>query len=192
MAAAAAGGQEATPIDIDRIARAIDPRKMGPRGLLQLVETVDLLSRAEAGVELAGVRTPTLVSLLAKATDAQLNAVAAAPAARALVLDEVFRRMSEHLRADRAATTRGVVRWRIACGGEYQRFQTVVADGACITGSELDRTPRVTLTLSMADFLRMAVGDVGVTRLLAARRLRLRGDLRFALRLAGLFDIPKS
>jgi hypothetical protein len=40
--------------------------------------------------------------------------------------------------------------------------------------------------------LRLATGGVGVARLLAGRRLRLRGDLRFAIRLAGLFDIPRS
>jgi hypothetical protein len=40
--------------------------------------------------------------------------------------------------------------------------------------------------------LRLATGGVGVARPLAGRRLRLRGDLRFAIRLAGLFDIPRS
>lgn len=180
-------------MDLDRIARVIDPARLGPRGLAQLIETVDLLRRADTGIDLAGVGTDTLVALLARASDAQLDAVAASEPASALVLAEVFARMAQRLRADRAATTHGVIRWRLACGGPgYRRFQTVIESGTCVTGTELDREPTVTLTLSMADFLRLATGGVGMARLVAARRLRPRGDLRFALRLAGLFDIPKA
>jgi predicted lipid carrier protein YhbT len=44
--------------------------------------------------------------------------------------------------------------------------------------------------LPMADFLRLATGGVSAARLLVSRRLRVRGDLRLAIRLARLFDIP--
>ncbi len=149
-------------IDIDRIARAIDPRKLGPRGIAQLVETVDLLTRADSGVGLGDIQTSTLVRLLARASPTQLDAVAESPTARRLVLSEVFRRMSVHLRTDRAATVSAVVLWRIGCKvkeSEYEPFQT---------------------------------GTVGMVRLFATRRLKVRGDLRFAVRLGGLFDIPAS
>jgi hypothetical protein len=74
----------------------------------------------------------------------------------------------------------------------------VIAAGECHTGTELDTQPRVTLTVGLADFLRLAAGGlgrgglgrIGLARLVATRRLRLRGDLRLAVRLPGLFDIP--
>jgi putative sterol carrier protein len=156
-----------------------------------LVETLVLLARADSGIGLGDVRTGTLVRLLSRASAAQLDALAASDTARPLVLREVFGRMSAHVRADRAARVDAVVRWRIGCGGsDYERFQTVFDRGSCVTGAVLDRAPRVTLTLSMGDFLRLATGGVGTARLLASRRLRVKGDLRLAIRLAGMFDIP--
>lgn len=183
-------------MDIDRIARAIDPAKLGPRGIAQLLETLDLLARADSDVHLSDVRTPTLVRLIARASDAQLDAVAASDAARGLVLAEVFDRMSGHLRARRANRTSAVVHWRIGCqqakADAHEWFQTVIDGGACTTGTELDRAPRVTLTVNVADFLRLATGITGPVRLFATRRLRIRGDVRYAIRLAGLFEIPAA
>jgi hypothetical protein len=188
--------QEASAaIDIDRIARAIDPGKMGVRGVAQLIETLDLLARADSAIDLSGVRTATLVRLLARASTAQLDAVAALDTARSVVLAEVFDRMAAHLRVDRAASVSAVVRWRIGCGQpdvDFHRFQTVIDLGSCRTTTVLDQRPRVTLTLGMVDFLRLVSGAVGAARLLAGRRLGLRGDLRFAIRLVTLFDIPTT
>lgn len=157
---------------------------------------MDLLARADSDVRLSDVRTPTLVRLIARASAAQLDAVAASDAARRVVLAEVFDRMSAHLRADRAHRTSAVVHWRIGCQhtevDAHEWFQTVIDDGACTTGTELDRAPRVTLTVDMADFVRLATGITGPVRLLATRRLRIRGDVRYAIRLAGLFEIPAA
>ena len=167
---------------------------MGPRGIAHLIETLDLLARADSGVAIGDIGTPTLVRLLSRATNEQLDAIAASAIARPLVLTEVFRRMAAHLRADRALSVHAVVRWRIGCGSnnEYEQFQTVIDGGSCVTGTQLDSTPRITLTLGMADFLRLATGTAAPARLLISRRLRIRGDLRFALRLASLFDIPAA
>lgn len=152
------------------------------------------MARADSGVDIGDIGTVTLVRLLARATTEQLDAIAASPIARPLVLTEVFRRMAAHLRTDRAISVHAVVRWRIGCGhnNEYEQFQTVIAGGSCVTNTQLDSSPRITLTLPMADFLRLATGTASPARLLIGRRLRIRGDLRFALRLAGLFDIPAA
>lgn len=174
-------------LGVDRIARAVDPRKLGPGGLAQLVATLDLLSGADSTLRLADVRTETLVALLARASQAQLDAIATTQRTRSLVLTEVFRRMGEHLRPGRAT---GVLRWRIEADGELERFQTVIAAGTCVTGTDLSAPPDVTLTMSMADFLRLVTGVDGVLALLLRRRLRIRGDLRRAVRLARRFDIP--
>lgn len=133
--------------------------------------------------------------LIARASATQLDAIAASAAARQLVLAEVFDRMSTHLRPDRARGATAVVHWRIGWHtGEHvhecEWFQTLIDGGACTTGTELDRSPRVTLSIAMADFVRLATGITGPVRLFALRRLRIRGDVRYAIRLAGLFEIP--
>ncbi len=166
---------------------------MGPRGLAQLIETLDLLARADTGIDLNSLDTVTLVTLIARASDQQIAEVARSPKAREMVLGEVFRRMSGHVRADKATGSDGVVRWRIDCGDgvDYQRFQTVFASGACLTSTSLDQDPKVTVTLTLADFLRMAAGGIGFPRLVATRRLKFKGDIRYAIKLSGMFDIPK-
>jgi SCP-2 sterol transfer family protein len=150
------------------------------------------LARADSGVTIGDIRTATLVRLLARATTEQLDAIAESAIARPVVLAEVFRRMGAHLRTDRAATVHVVVHWRIGCGNnnEYEQFQTVIDGGSCVTDRQLESSPRIILTLALADFLHLATGAASPTRLLIGRRLRVRGDLRFALRFAGLFDIP--
>jgi hypothetical protein len=175
------------------IARALDPRKMGPRGLAQLIETLDLLARADTGIALDALDTVTLVTLIARSSDQQIAEVGRSPRAREMVLGEVFRRMSDHVRAEKAVGSDGVVRWRIDCGEVvgYQRFQTVFVSGACLTGTSLDRDPRVTVTLKLTDFLRMVAGGIGFPRLVATRRLKFKGDIRYAIKLSGMFDIPK-
>ncbi|HEX4723888.1 MAG TPA: SCP2 sterol-binding domain-containing protein [Pseudonocardiaceae bacterium] len=132
--------------------------------------------------------------LLGRATTEQLDAIAASAIARPLVLTEVFRRMAVHLHTDRALSVHAVGSMRIGCcsNNEYERFQTVIDGGSCVTDTQLDSSPRITLTIGMADFLRLATGTASPTRLLIGRRLRIRGDLRFALRMASLFDIPAA
>jgi hypothetical protein len=186
-------------IDIDRMARAVDLRKMGPRGLAQLIETMDLLTKAETGIDLAEVSTATLARLVAGASDEQLAELGTSAMARNAVLDEVFRRMVTQMHASRAASVSGVIKWRIACGATedggddpYLRFQTVLADGVLTTSTKLDQPPTITLTMSIVDFLRIAVGSAGIVSMFARHRLAVRGEFSFALRFMWLLDIPKA
>lgn len=174
-------------VDVDRIARAVDPRKLGVNGLAQLVATLDLLAGGDSGLRLADIRTVTLAGLLARASTDQLDAIATSDRARVVVLGEVFRRMGTHVRPGRAY---GVVRWRLGAAGHFDRYQSVFDKAGCVTGTDLCTPPDVTLTVTVPDFLRLATGSVGMVRLIVGRRLGVRGDLRFAFGLARAFDIP--
>ncbi len=174
--------------------RAVDPSKLDARSFVQLLEVFDALAKADTGIDLSTVETATLVTLIGRASNEQLAALGQSPAARNLVFGEVFLRMKQHLRADRAASADGVIRWRISGGtGEdgYDRFHTVISSGDCLTTVECDEQPLVTLTLTPVDFLRLTTGTGSVATMVAARRLKIRGDLRYGIRISGLFDIPR-
>jgi putative sterol carrier protein len=46
----------------------------------------------------------------------------------------------------------------------FDRFQTVIEDGAGVSSSDLRRTPDTTITLSVDDFVRMATGNAAAAR----------------------------
>jgi hypothetical protein len=95
--------------------------------------------------------------------------------------------MGEHIRPGRA---HGVLRSRQRVGDQLPRFQTVVDPTGCVTGMDLTNDPKVTLTLTMTDLLRLATASAGLLRLVGTRRLSIHGDLRFAVALARRLDIP--
>jgi putative sterol carrier protein len=131
---------------------------------------------------------------MSKATDEQLGELMAGPM-REQILAEVFRRMEEHFRADKARDTDAVIHWRIggrADGGEDE-FETAIADGACRVSEGLrSGDARVTFTIAGADFLRLVTGNAAGPMLFMTGKLRIEGDMMFAASAASLFTIPKG
>lgn len=113
---------------------------------------------------------------------------------RKLILDEVFRRMGHHLRVQAAADVEAVVEWRIlgGAGGNPDRWQVVIRDGACAVVPEGEEEPRVAFTLDPVDFVRLVTGNASGPRLFMFGRLKVEGDLMLAARMPSLFSIPRA
>lgn len=135
-----------------------------------------------------------LAKNMSKATDEQLVELMSGPM-REQILDEVFKRMSDHFRADAARETDAVIHWRIGGGPEagQDEFETVIKAGACAVsrGFEHD-APRVTFTIGGADFLRLVTGNAAGPTLFMTGKLKIEGDMMFAASAASLFTIPKG
>lgn len=111
---------------------------------------------------------------------------------RTRVLREVFGRMEQQFRPDRAGALHAVIRWRVT-GESEAVYDTVIADGSCtVREGPGDAEPRTTLTMGDVEFLRLVSGNAGPVALFISRRLKVAGDVGLAARLAGLFDIPKA
>ncbi len=177
-------------VDIDAFARAVDPVLLDEKQFVQLIDTMDMLGRAGTGVNLAAMRTDTFVWFVARASATQLTGLMAHPHLRHVVFDEIFRRMGEHLDPHKAATLRAVVHWRFTSDDGYDRFETVISDGVCTSGTEPTADPRVTITLAPADFLRLVTGGVHVAMLFMRGKVKVRGDIAFAANLINYFDLP--
>jgi putative sterol carrier protein len=182
-------------IDIDAIGRAIDPAKLRSGEFRTLLEQVDRLATAGAGVDLGTMGAQTFAALIGRASKDQLHDALARPQLRTLILDEIFRRMQDHLRVERARSVNAVVHWRFSDGtgdGGYDRYETVIADGACTTGRDMTATSRVTITIGPYDFLRLITSNASAPVLFMTGKLKVRGDLAFAAAMMGLFDLPRA
>ena len=188
-------GGSGDSVDINAFARAVDPARLDEREFVQLIDTLDMLGRAGTGIELAAMRTDTFVWFVSRASTAQLEELMAHNHLRHVVFGEIFRRLGDHLDPTRAATLRAVVHWRFTGGsgpGGYDRFQTLIEDGTCTSGTRPTADARVTLTLSPTDFLRAVTGSVNVAMLFIRGRVKVKGDIAFAAGLINYFNLPRA
>lgn len=179
-------------VDIDAIARLIDPAKLKGDEFVRLISGLQRLSGAS--VDLAKMGPRTFARLIAGASREQLDEVLERPELRELILGEIFRRMRTHLRQDKARDVDAVVHWRFSGGtGEdgYDRYETVIANGTCTVNREMTKQSRVTITMPPHEFLRLITSNASAPVLFMTGKLKLRGDLAFAAGMLGLFDLPK-
>ena len=182
-------------VDIDAIGRAIDPTALRSGEFRTLLEQVDRLAGAGAGVDLSRMGAQTFARLIGRASKEQLSEVLAKPGLRARILGEIFRRMQEHLRAEKAHSVDTVVHWRFTDGtgdGGYDRYETAIDHGVCATTDEQTRPARVTITIGPYDFLRLVTSNASAPVLFMTGKLKVRGDLAFAASMMGLFDLPRA
>jgi putative sterol carrier protein len=181
-------------VDIDAFARAVDPWRLDEEQFVRLIDVLDMLGRVGTGIELAAMGTDTFVWFVSRASTTQLDRLMAHPHLRHVVFDEVFRRMSEHLDREKAATVTAVVHWRLTGATTpdgYDRFETVIENGTCRSGRTPTADARVTLTLSPTDFLKAVTGSTNVTMLFVRGKVKARGDIAFAAGLTSYFDLPR-
>ena len=179
---------------LDSFARNVDITVLDEQQFVRLLETLHMLGTSGSGLQLGDLSTSVLADLVRDASKEQLLAVVRHDELRPLFLDEIFRRMSERFLADKARGTDLVVSWRFTEGdgdGGYDRFQTVIEAGQCVSGADLGREPDTTVTLCASDFIRMATGNANVASMFVTGKVRVKGEYAPAVRFSSYFDIPK-
>ncbi|MBP2321945.1 putative sterol carrier protein [Kibdelosporangium banguiense] len=179
-------------VDIDAIAKMIDPDKLKGDEFVRLISGLQRLSAAS--IDLSRMGPQTFARPIANAGKGQLEDVLDRPELRNLILSEIFRRMQLHLRQDRARDVDAVVHWRFSNGtGEdgYDRYETVISNGTCTVNREMSAPSRVTITMPPNEFVRLITSNASAPVLFMTGKLKLRGDLAFAAGLLTLFDLPK-
>jgi putative sterol carrier protein len=144
--------------------------------------------------DLANLDAGQLAALAASATDEQLTEGMSDPAARQAILDEIFRRMAEHVDADKAKGSDAVLHWKITDrpDGGVNHFEVVLKDGICTVSDGPTGEPRVTFAVGPAAFLRLVSGAQPGPVLFMAGKLKIEGDLMFASQVATMFRIPQA
>ncbi|WP_158847318.1 SCP2 sterol-binding domain-containing protein [Saccharothrix deserti] len=184
-------------VDIDVIARGIDPKKLGDDEFADLLAALGALADGGADLDLAGMDPQNFARIISRASKDQVESVTSRPGLRERVLDEVFRRMEAHFRSERAGATRAVVQFRLTggfggFGASDDVYEVVIEDAACTINKGETRDPRATVTLGPVEFLKLATGNASAPVLFMTGKLKVKGDLGFAAGFMSLFNIPKA
>jgi len=151
------------------------------------------MAQDDGAATMNGVDETQLVQIVAGATDQQLEELMASEA-RKEILDDVFRRMTEHVDGERARDVTTVLHWKIfdRPDGGYDHYEVVLEGGECSVSDSPTREPAVTLKLKPADFLRLVSGSASGPTMFMTGKLKLEGDVMLASRLTSMFRIPKA
>jgi putative sterol carrier protein len=180
-------------VDIDVIARGIDPKRLGRDEFADLLGELGRLADGGADLDLAGMDARNFARIISRASKEQVESVTSRPGLRERVLDEVFRRMEVHFRSDRAGATRAVVHFRLTGGaGDDDVYEVIIENAACTINKGSTRDSRATVTLGPVEFLKLATGNASAPVLFMTGKLKVKGDLGFAAGFMSLFDIPKA
>ncbi|GLZ33166.1 hypothetical protein Lesp02_53540 [Lentzea sp. NBRC 105346] len=149
-------------------------------------ETIDVSALND--VDFTQITPEDFAKLMSSASKSQIETVMAEPELRVRVLDEVFRRMGEHFRSDRAGATRAVVHFHLL----DDVYEVVIENASCSINKDPSREARASVTLTPADFLKLATGNASAPVLFMTGKLKVKGDLGFAAGFMSLFNIPKA
>jgi putative sterol carrier protein len=128
-----------------------------------------------------------LAQLLEGRSDEEINEFVNA-AGVDTVLSQVFDAMKERLDPQKSAGQTAVVQWDVKAPDGTHSYQFKVDNGS---GSWTQGTPdaaRVTLTFSLADFLRFVAGQLDGMQAFMGGKLQLAGDTMFATTLQTWFN----
>jgi putative sterol carrier protein len=120
-----------------------------------------------------------LRELIGGLSDDEVNAVVDAKGVDR-VLDRVFEGMQARFRPERAQGQEAVAQWEVTAPDGPRVYQLKVSDGACSLTKGAVEPPRVTLQLSLPNFLRLITGELDGMRAFMTRKLKVSGDLVFA------------
>ncbi len=136
-----------------------------------------------------------LAALVAQVSDAELAEGMSNPEDRRLVLDEIFKRMVEHVEAGQIDGVQAVVHFRItdAPGGGHDVYEVLIVDGAVRVSEEpTTEQPKVTITTAPVSFLKLVTGQQSGPVMFMTGKLKLDGDVIFASRMTSFFRIPRA
>lgn len=174
----------------------LDPRRVGKDDFVGLLAAVDRLAKQGGDVDLSRLDAAAFARLITRASNDQLQGVLGRPDLRSVIIDEIFRRMVDHLRPERVANVSAVVHWRLTGGtgdGGFDRYETIIEHGTCVVRRDhAEGEPRVTITLAPIDFVKLVTRNVSGPVLFMTGKLKIKGDLAFAAGMTNLFDLPRA
>jgi putative sterol carrier protein len=108
------------------------------------------------------------------------------------VLEKVFAGMAESFSAAKAAGQQATVQYEISSPDGTHEYAMRIADGRCEIAKGRAESPRVTIRIGLADFLRLITGKANGMQLVMTGKLRVTGDLFFAQTYQSWFDRPQA
>ena len=104
------------------------------------------------------------------------------------ILTQVFDAMKERLDPEKSAGQSAVIQWDVNASDGTHSVQFKVDNGTGSWTAGTPDAPRVTLTFSLADFLRFVAGQLDGMQAFMGGKLKLAGDMMFATTLQTWFN----
>jgi putative sterol carrier protein len=104
------------------------------------------------------------------------------------VLSQVFDAMKERLDPEKSKGQSAVIQWDVNAPDGTHTYQFKVDNCSGSWNQGASDAPRVTLTFSLADFLRFVAGQLDGMQAFMGGKLRLAGDMMFATTLQTWFN----
>jgi 2,4-dienoyl-CoA reductase-like NADH-dependent reductase (Old Yellow Enzyme family)/putative sterol carrier protein len=108
------------------------------------------------------------------------------------LLDGVFDGMKAAFDPSQATGQSALIQYTIDSPAGEMSYQLNVENGVCELAKGPAENPRVTLALSLPDFLRMVTGELNGMQAFTSGKLKITGDLMFSQRLAAWFGGPNA
>jgi hypothetical protein len=171
---------------------SIDPRN------LSTAEFARLLAPATDN-SVSAMEPQTFARLIKHASAEQLDAVLGDPTLRHAMLDRIFSRMAGQFRPENAPERDSAIHWLFTGGPHGDEVYETWITGAngpstpqCSTRNEPSHDPRVTLTLSGEQFLKLVSGNSSPAIMFITGKMKLDGDIGFAAALSKIFNMPTA
>jgi putative sterol carrier protein len=108
------------------------------------------------------------------------------------LLDKVFAGMAQSFSPAKAAGQQATVQYDISAPDGSHEYAMRIADGRCEIDKGRAESPRVTIRIGLADFLRLITGKANGMQLFMTGKLKVSGDLFFAQTYQSWFDRPSA
>ena len=136
-----------------------------------------------------------LAAMAGQLTEEQITEAMADEANRKTVLDEIFKRMADHVDPAKLAGQDAVIHFVITekPGGGDDTYEVIAKDGSITVNEEpTDEDPRVTIIAAPVPFLKLVTGQESGPAMFMTGKLKIKGDLMFASRMTSFFRIPRA
>lgn len=104
-------------------------------------------------------------------------------------LERVFAGMKDQFLPAKAGNNNAIIQWDVQALGNTHPYQVVVSEGRCTVRPGAADKPRVTLTIALPDFLRLVTGKIKGQQAFFNGKLKLAGDMMFAMTQESWFDM---
>jgi alkyl sulfatase BDS1-like metallo-beta-lactamase superfamily hydrolase len=129
------------------------------------------------------------IEMVKTASDEQIvEAIHAAGTEQAL--EGIFAGMKESFRPERAGDQDAGITWAVVDDGTEHTWTLAIHGGTCEARKGAAENPTVTLTMDLVTFVKMIAGQANGTQLFMSGKLKLSGDMMYAMKIESLFERP--
>jgi putative sterol carrier protein len=106
------------------------------------------------------------------------------------VLKNIFQGMQDAFLPEKAQGVSSTIQYDIDTDGGTKTWAVKFENGTCTTSEGPASDPRLTLKVGLVDFVRLILGQADGTQLFMSGKMKLQGDMMFAMQMQGFFDRP--